>query len=113
MGENTRKIESIGTHRQQGRGLYELLSEYKKEGCTLCLEGKEETPGYITSACLREGVNYMMDFSTGDGGDGGDGGRIRKIDFTRIADEQTPHRQDDKIIPGPGDIRRRDRNRIS
>ena len=74
------KIEQIGSHRQQCRGVYDLLREYARAGISLCLEGKEAEPGQIAATCLREGVSYMMDFIP----DSPENQRIAKIDFTRV-----------------------------
>ena len=74
------KVENIGSHRLQSRGMYDLLREYARAGISLCLEGKEAEPGQIASTCLREGVSYMMDFITADP----QSQMIAKIDFTRI-----------------------------
>lgn len=77
---NGNKVEQIGIHIRQGRRLYDLLNEYASEGCEICLEGQETGPDRIATACLRESVNYMMDFETD-----GSSGKVSKIDFTRIA----------------------------
>ena len=74
------KVEQIGSHRIQCRGMYDLLREYAKAGISLCLEGKEAEPGQIAATCLREGVSYMMDFIPEDP----DNQRIAKIDFTKV-----------------------------
>ena len=74
------KIEQIGNHRLQCRGMYDLLREYARAGISLCLEGKEAEPGQIAATCLREGVSYMMDFIPADP----DNQRIAKIDFTKV-----------------------------
>lgn len=77
------KVEHVGKYRQQCRGLYELLQEYVRAGCMVCLEGKEAEPDEITTACLREDVNYMMDFVPSEE----DPDRISVIDFNRIREE--------------------------
>ena len=74
------KVEQIGSHRIQCRGMYDLLREYAKAGISLCLEGKEAEPGQIAATCLREGVSYMMDFIPEEP----DGQKITMIDFTRV-----------------------------
>lgn len=80
---NYAKVEQIGSHRLNCKGMYELLQKYAKEGISLYLEGEESEPGQITATCLREGVSYMMDFIPEDSGNQ----MITKIDFTRIATE--------------------------
>ena len=74
------KIEQIGCHRRQCRGMYDLLREYARAGISLCLEGKEAEPGQIAATCLREGVSYMMDFIP----ENPDNQRITKIDFIKV-----------------------------
>ena len=74
------KVEQIGSHRQQCRGVYDLLREYARAGISLYLEGKEAEPGQIAATCLREGVSYMMDFIPEDP----ENEFISKIDFTRV-----------------------------
>lgn len=74
------KVEQIGIHFGQGKGLYDLLREYESRGCEICLEGEEAEPERIATECLRESVNYMMDFETEDGSD-----TVSRIDFTRIS----------------------------
>ena len=74
------KIEQIGNHRRQCRGLYDLLREYARAGISLCLEGKEAEPGQIAATCLREGVSYMMDFIP----ENPETQTIAKIDFTKV-----------------------------
>ena len=75
------KIEQIGSHRRQCRGMYDLLREYARAGISLCLEGKEAEPGQIAATCLREGVSYMIDFIP----ENPDNQKITKIDsFTAI-----------------------------
>ena len=74
------KVEQIGCHRRQCRGMYDLLREYARAGITLCLEGKEAEPGQIAATCLREGVSYMMDFIP----ENPDNQKITKIDFIKV-----------------------------
>lgn len=74
------KVEQIGCHRRQCRGMYDLLREYARAGISLCLEGKEAEPGQIAATCLREGVSYMMDFIP----EGPGNQKIGKIDFVKV-----------------------------
>lgn len=74
------KIEQIGCHRKQCRGMYDLLQEYVRAGIRLCLDGKEAEPGQVAATCLREGVSYMMDFIP----DSSSSQKITEIDFNRI-----------------------------
>jgi len=74
------KIEQIGSHRKQCRGMYDLLQEYVRAGIRLCLDGKEAEPGQVAATCLREGVSYMMDFIP----DSSSSQKITEIDFNRI-----------------------------
>ena len=83
------KIEQIGSHRQQCRGVYDLLREYARAGISLCLEGKEAEPGQIAATCLREGVSYMMDFIPDE-----DNKRIVHIDLVKLG------KNDCECVPG-------------
>ena len=85
------KIEPIGSHRRQCRGMYELLQEYVRAGIRICLEGKETEPGQVAATCLQEGVSYMMDFIP----EGKGSQKITRIDFTKIDDPDPPD-------PSPG-----------
>lgn len=78
------KVEHIGSHLRQCRGMYDLLREYARAGILLLLEGKEAEPGQIAATCLREGVSYMMDFIP----ENPDSQKITRIDFTRIEPEE-------------------------
>ena len=78
------KIEQIGRHRKQCRGMYDLLQEYSQAGIQICLEGKEAEPGQVAATCLREGVSYMMDFIP----ENDSSQRITQIDFTKIDSPQ-------------------------
>lgn len=98
------KIEQIGRHRKQCRGMYDLLQEYSQAGIQICLEGKEAEPGQVAATCLREGVSYMMDFIPENEGSQ----RITQIDFTKIDSPQQGqasasnvlHRTDGPTQPG-------------
>ena len=98
------KIEQIGRHRKQCRGMYDLLQEYSQAGIQICLEGKEAEPGQVAATCLREGVFYMMDFIP----ENDSSQRITQIDFTKIDSPQQeasstssiPGRTNPSIPPG-------------
>ncbi len=75
-----KKIEQIGSHRKQCRGMYDLLQEYSSAGIRLCLDGQEADPGLVAATCLREGVSYMMDFIP----ESAVSQKITEIDFNRI-----------------------------
>ena len=84
---NYGKVEQIGSHRLQCRGMYDLLQKYAREGIALYLEGKEAEPGLIAATCLREGVSYMMDFIP----ENQSSQIISQIDFTRISQTDSGH----------------------
>ena len=89
------KIEQIGSHRQQCRGVYDLLREYARAGISLCLEGKEAEPGQIAATCLREGVSYMMDFIP----ENPDNQKITKIDFIKVDLDDVPNGRNGSPAP--------------
>ena len=91
------KVEQIGCHRRQCRGMYDLLREYARAGISLCLEGKEAEPGQIAATCLREGVSYMMDFIPEET----EQQKITKIDFNRVDLDEDPGSD---TPAGPGDV---------
>ena len=89
------KIEQIGSHRKQCRGMYDLLQEYVRAGIRRCLDGKEAEPGQVAATCLREGVSYMMDFIP----ENSSSQKITEIDFNRI---EGPGRAQIRPSPLPG-----------
>ena len=89
------KIEQIGSHRRQCRGMYDLLREYARAGISLCLEGKEAEPGQIAATCLREGVSYMMDFIP----ENPDNQKITKIDFIKVDLDDVPNGRNGRPAP--------------
>ncbi len=89
------KVEQIGCHRRQCRGMYDLLCEYARAGISLCLEGKEAEPGQIAATCLREGVSYMMDFIP----EGPGNQKIGKIDFVKVDLDEINHGRSSPASP--------------
>jgi hypothetical protein len=88
------KIEHVAKFRRDSRSVYEFLQKYVRAGCTVCLEGKEALPDEIATACLRENMNYMMDFVPSEDSPF----RISRIDFTKIRGEKDEASEEN----GPG-----------
>ena len=78
-------------HDDREKDLTNMLRDYYLEGCEISLEGREAEPWQVVNSCLREPVNYMMDFIPDDS----ENGRIRHIDFVRLGSEGN----DDEPIP--------------
>lgn len=89
------KVRNFVDRDQQDRkakDLTSMLRDYYLDGCEISLEGREAEPWQVVDFCLREPVNYMMDFIPDDS----DMGKIGQIDFVRIGDEDD---EDDDAIP--------------
>ena len=79
----THHSKTINLQERKKESLNSMLRDYYLEGCEISLKGKEVQPWQAADCCLRESVNYMMDFIPE-----ADNDHIVQIDLVPIADEE-------------------------